>query len=178
MRAWRTGQAVRVETVVITADAPMLEGVFGPLSDHDDRSLRSALLACGARLSQVAQGFRSGPVEQAAAMKLRWSPSGQTAIESSVAATDSEGSAVTFNLELRPGWFYGDRTGEAGWVVEVLVEVDCQHSPDCGTMHQAFEHVGSAASLDEVIARVEEATSEVVRLAELPLADWVAMGRD
>ena len=151
----------------------MLEGVFGPLSDHDDRSLRSALLACGVRLSQVAQGFRSGQGEQAGAMKLRWFSSGQTAIESSVAATDSDRSAVTFYLELRPGWFYGDRTDEAGWVVEV----DCQHSPDCGTMHQAFEHVGSAASLDEVIARIKEATSEVVRLAELPLADWVAMGR-
>ena len=94
----------------------MLEGVFGPLSDRNDQSLRSALIACGVRLSEVAQGFRAGPVEQAAAMKLRWFPSGQTAIESSVGATDSASRAVTFNLELRQGWFYGDRTGEASAV--------------------------------------------------------------
>jgi len=29
-----------------------------------------------------------------------------------------------------------------------------------------------------VVTRVEEATSEVERLAELPLADWVTMGRE
>ncbi len=83
---------------------------------------------------------------------------------------------VEFIVELRPGWFYGDRREKPSWSTELTVEVDCQHTPDHAAMHTAFEQDFSAATPEQAVESISEATQSLEELAALSLDHWIAEG--
>lgn len=132
------------ESVVIT-DQTHLEGVLGPLNEVDDRRIKARIQAASIRLGVLAAQINGHVGWHGQGLELNWMPSGQTSIATFVGVTDPSGQAVSFLVELRPGWFYGKRTGTPSWEVEVTVEVDCQHADDHGSMHQVFERSTTAS---------------------------------
>ena len=63
-------------------------------------------------------------------------------------------------------------------MIEASVEVDCQHSPDHGSMHTVFESNASASMVEEAVAALAEAVHQLDRLANEPIATWADRGGD
>lgn len=162
------------QTVQITDAGPLLDGVFGSLSSHDEQKIRSIVLTCGDRLDAVAK-FVDGRVGcHGSGMELHWLPSGQTSIWGNVAATADHG-AVDFVVELVPGWARRERTDSPHWTVEVTIEVDCHHESGHGR-HVALNETWPAASPDEAVVALELGVTRLADLARLPLDRWIDLG--
>jgi hypothetical protein len=164
-----------VETVPITEREPLLEGVLGPLAAGEEAEIRKMLLASGDRLDAVARRLHGRVGWHGRGLELHWLPSGQTSIWGSVGAGDAQ-HAVDLSVELRPGWFYKERSGKAGWVVGLTVDVDCQHNKYCGSMHNVFETERAAATPRESALLLSTAACALEQLAERPFSAWASMG--
>jgi hypothetical protein len=161
-----------MQTVAITAERPLLEGVFGPLTPTQDRVIRGAIVEMSFDLVDCATRLGTRAGWSGAGLELRWMESGQTDIGSFVEADDASGRRVAFVVELRPAWYYGAKTGHSAWEVELSVEVDCQHSPDHGS-HTVFEQIRTEVSPEDAVAALHRATATLIDFAtNQPLSDW------
>jgi hypothetical protein len=159
--------------------SPHLEGVFGALSQERDTSIKAVLGRVDAELLSMADAFglkRAG--WEGTGLDLVLCPSGQLEISSFVEPTDAERQAASFQVGLRPSWFYGQRTDRPGWIVEVRVEVDCGHRPAHDGMHVIHEREVEAATPEQAADALLRETERLSAFARTkPLAEWVAAGK-
>jgi len=168
-----------MDAVAITSESPLLEVVFGPLSVEQDGALRSQLLELSSLLTATARRLSGRAGLQGRGLELRVSRSGQASIGSSIGTGDGTGAMVDFIVELRPSWYYGTKTGNPGFEIEVEVLVDCLHTVDHRSMHRVLGHTTTASSAQEAVQGLSDATRDLVKLAtERPVADWTALGAD
>ncbi len=167
------------ESVPITALGPRLEPVLGPLPADEERDLRARLLAAGQVLLGLAQriGGRVGWHNQG--LELEWMPSGQLSITSYVATLDPDKNAVTFSVQLRPGWYFGEAHDPPSWVIETSVEADCLHSVDHQAMETVYQQeITTHSPRDAVMTLVQEVQRLVGTATEHPVDHWTDMTRD
>jgi hypothetical protein len=163
--------------VAITRDGPRLEGVFGPLTPTQDRTIREAFATISADLVKLAARLGSRAGWEGSGLELNWMRSGQTSIECFVEGTDSGGHGVSFLIELRPSWYYGLQTGRAEWEIEMSVETDCRHDADHGP-HTVFEQTSTATNPEEAVNALRDAATLLVDLAtKQPLSRWTDQGQ-
>lgn len=167
------------ESVPISPNGPRLEPVLGPLPANEEKDLRARLVAAGQALVNLGQcvGGRVGWHNQG--LELVWMPSGQLSFTSYVATVDSANNAVSFAIELRPGWYFGVVPDRPTWVVETSIEADCLHSVDHESMETVYEYEITTESPREAVVTLGH---EVKRLADMatshPVDHWTDMTRD
>lgn len=154
----------------------MLEGVLGPLTDTQDSTVRANLLRLGETLLTAASRIDGRVGWLNAGIELHWMRSGQQSLWSSVEAVDSQHNAVGFIVELRPDWYFGDRSGEVGWTVELSVETDCGHTPDHGAMHQVYSQCVDTVTVEGAIDALADAVRTLELFAGEPLENWSTKG--
>lgn len=166
-----------MECVSITPDGPALEGVLGPLSASDEKTIRSGLVVMGAELQRVADvaGRRVGFLNNG--LELVWLPSGQTCIHTSISGADGAGKVVEFIIELRPSWFFGKRSEKLTWEIESVIQVDCSHADYHRSMHEVVtESVEATAPLDAVSALGRSIDQMVRRVTSGAFEQWTKLG--
>ncbi len=166
-----------METVPISESGPLLQGVLGPLSVIQERTAREMLLGLGERLKAAAQLVRGNVGWLNSGVELHWLPSGQQSFWGCVSAVDSPGQCVDFVVELRPGWYFGECEIESAWTVELTVDIDCQHTPDHGSMHEVHRRTIKVKTVERALAAFAEVVAELESLSAKPLASWSAAGR-
>jgi len=169
------------ERVSLAKRRPRLEGVFGPLTEEVDASLRVIFERVDATLRALATHHgTSGASLERTGLELTLFPSGQLEISSDVGASDGLGNIVAFMVELRPTWFYGVGSDKAGWDVEASIDADCRHTNDHGGMDPVFRGEVIRATDPEAAARaLLGAAEELRRLGTTkPLSFWLDRARD
>jgi hypothetical protein len=163
------GQSARVETVAVTAEGPLLEGVFGSLSAEDERVIRQRVLAIGENLKALAAevGGRVGWL--GAGVELHWLPSGQTSLLACVETQHLDDRSLALIAELRPSWCFGEKRSRPSWIAELSVEVDCGHSED----HERHVVVEEPSSASTALAACDGLAAAVQRLRTLVATESV-----
>ena len=168
-----------METSSLKKNQPHLESVFGPLSEEDNSKIRTILDEVDVILLEIARHFghdRAG--WEGTGLELNWMQSGQTAIGSNVGASNQKGDCVDFCLELRPSWYFGEKSPLLKWEIESAVEADCLHSVDHAHMHTVNEVSVRMDSPIEAALALLEASRELQRLADVPLERWLELVAD
>lgn len=166
---------------VSLAKRPRLEGIFGPLSQEVDASLRVIFQQVDASLLALTSHHGTGGVgREGPVLELRLYASGQLEIFGDVAVGDVQGNCVEFMVELRPGWFVGSTSGEPGWDVEATIDADCQHRTDHGGLETVFRsEVVHATDPEEAARALLDVAVELHRLGTTkPVSFWLDMARD
>jgi len=172
---------VKWPSVSLSKDHPLIESGFGPIGDDLDRTLFAILAKVDREL--VALATKLGPErtdERGVGLKLVWMPSGQVELSSFVSGSDNGGHMVDFGVELRPAWFYGHRTGVAGWVIAASVDAHCKHAVDHGGTDTVWNRGDVRRSTPEDAANeLLVATIELRKLGtDQPLDHWLSLARD
>jgi hypothetical protein len=173
--------AVVAEFVSLAKQRPRLEGVFGPLTEDADASLRGIFARVDDTLMSIASHFgtsRAG--HEGTGLKLVLLPSGQLFISGDVGTSDGHGKVVEFMVELRPSWVHGVRSGELGWDVEATIDADCQHTNDHGGMDTVFSgRVAHTNDPEESARSLLDAAAQLLQLATTrPVSSWLDRARD
>ncbi len=168
-----TDQTVNVQTVPLTPDGPLLEGILGFLDGEAEVSLRAQLLAAGELLVQTATEQGSQVVWQGKGLELAWYPSGQLSISGCIERRGGDGRIVAFTAELRPSWFYGVHQSEPSWEVEVSVESDCGADHVCDTPNTVHREVRSVVSPGQAVSALADAVHAIYEFANGPLDGWL-----
>ena len=168
-----------METSSLQKNQPHLESVFGPLSVEDNSEIRTILSEVDKVLVQIAHHFghdRAG--WEGTGLELTWNQSGQIAISSNVGSSNQKGECVDFCVELRPSWYFGERSPLLTWDVEASVEADCRHSADHGHMHTVNEISVRIESPIDAALKLLTAARELQKLAEISLEHWLELASD
>jgi hypothetical protein len=124
-----------METSSLQKNRPHLEAVLGPLSSEDDAKIRGIFAEADMLLLEISHHFHHDRAGwEGTGLELAWAASGQVSISSNVSARVEDGKCVDFCVELRPSWYYGDRSPSLMWEVETEIYADCQHAVDHGSM--------------------------------------------
>jgi len=171
-----------MEASLLQKNQPYLDAVFGPLSAEDDSKIRGILSQVDIVLVAIARHFgREGAGWTTTGLELAWMQSGQVSVRSYVeAGAQSGGGCIDFGLELRPSWYFGERSSVLTWDVELAVYADCMHAVDHGYMHTVHEvtvRVGGSAI--NAATALSIAVQDLKRLAvEVPAERWLEMSSD
>ncbi len=154
----------------------MLDGVLGALTEAQDGMARTTLLGLGSTLIAAARrvGGKVGWLNTR--VELHWMLSGQQSLWTCVGTADTNENAVCFIVELGPGWYFGQRTGRVSWIIELMAETDCQHSPDQGSMHEVHSQATEAFTVEGAFASCSEAVRILDSFTSEPVENWTAMG--
>jgi hypothetical protein len=158
-----------------------LEAVLGPLTDSDDAVIRSVFDECDEKLIGLARLFgheRAG--WEGTGLELSWYPSGQVMINSFVETGLGSSKCVSFCVELRPAWMYGEKSAALAWEIEAEIYADCQHKIDHGSMDRVHElpAVRATSAIDAATA-LRNVLDDLVRLAhENSLEHWLRLASD
>ncbi len=162
------------ESIPITADGPHLEGVFGPLSSDEDRSLRTTIIRLSAELVGMAQRLGGRAGWSGTGFELEWAASGQTSINAFVDVEEAD-RYIEFSVEVRPSWYFGERSDERAWFVDERISVRCAAPRDCG-MHDIVSTEHRVRTVPELIAVLDATVARLVALSkDHPLAHWIAV---
>lgn len=169
-----------METSSLQNNQPHLESVFGPLSADDDSKLRSIFRDVDQILLEIARHYgREEAGSDGTGLELTWMHSGQVAISSHVGSCTPKGGCVDFMLELRPSWYFGERSSLPTWDVEFSVTADCGHAEDHSYMRTVHEAVVRKESVIAAATEQFNAAQELRRLAkEFPLEHWLKLASD
>jgi len=169
-----------VETSSLRKNQPHLEAVLGPLSAQDDASIRAIFDDVDGVLHELARYFgRDGAGWEGAGLELSWMPSGQLDISSHVCAGIDGSKRVDFCIELRPSWYFGEKSSTLSWEIETVIWADCQHSVDHHSMEDVHESSLRAATALEAATALREASRELLRLGtSFPLEHWLKLASD
>lgn len=163
-----------MESVLINAVSPKLNGVFGWISSEDEKSIRSNLLTTGSRIAEAGRMLRSRNGSHASGLELQWLPSGQLAIATSIGIGEPE-SRVEFCLELRPGWYFEADKDCATWVVEVSIQADGPSRYGMETVHSSETITRSQWEAVETLAL--EADRLIGLATEHPAEHWLSQAQ-
>ena len=155
---------------------PLLQGIFGPISNKQDRAIGAVLREVDEALADMALrlgGHSQGP--DGDGLNLVWLPSGKLHIGGGVSTAN-----VFFGVSLSPSWGYEEASENASWIVEAEIEADCLHSHDHGGTHVVWERPSvRGATPEAAVTALLEATHELATLAfEQPLAVWSDRAKD
>jgi len=169
-----------METSSLQENRPHLEAVLGPLSSEDDAKIRAIFDEVDAVLLGIARHFNGDRAGwEGTGLELTWMASGQVAISSHVGAGVDGGKCVNFCVELRPSWYFGERSSTSTWEVDTAIYADCRHAVDhssMDTVHEASMRIGTAV---EAALATLAASRELLRLAtECSLEHWLALASD
>ena len=121
---------------------------------------------------------RDGAGREGTGLHLTWAASGQVAISSHVSAGTGS-NCVDFCVELRPSWYYGERSSTATWEIETEIYVDCQHVTDHRHMETVHKACTRAVTALEAAAALRAAVRERFRRATgCPLEHWLQLASD
>jgi hypothetical protein len=159
---------------------PHLEAVLGPLSAEDDSKIRTILSDVDTVLLEIASHFgRDRAGWDGTGLELTWIQSGQVGISSYVGACTPKGEWIDFGIELRPSWYFGERSSALKWDVESTVAADCRHAEDHSHMHTVHEVVVRTESAIDAAMELLNAVRELRRLAmEFPIEHWLELSSD
>jgi hypothetical protein len=169
-----------METSSLQKNQPHLESVLGPLSAEDDSKIRRILSEVDTVLLEIASHFgRDRAGWEGTGLELSLVQSGQVAISSNVSSSTPKGDCVDFCLELRPSWYFGERSSVLTWDIEFSIEADCRHSVDHSHMHTVNEVSVRVESAIDAAQKLQAAGLELKRLAsEFSLEHWLEMASD
>lgn len=169
-----------METSSLRKNWPHLEAVLGPLSAQDDASVRAILDEVDGVLLEIARHFdQDGAGWEGTGLELTWAPSGQVAISSHVGACTEGRKCVDFCIELRPSWYFGERSSTLRWEIATEIYADCQHAVDHGSMETAHKASARAVTALEAAAAMRTAARELLRRAtEVPLEHWLKLAAE
>ena len=165
----------------IGQERPHLEAVLGPLTGSDDAVIRSVFDECDEKLIGLARFFgRERAGWEGTGLELTWYPSGQVMIDSFVETGLGSSQCVSFCVELRPAWIYGDKSAVLAWEIEAEIYADCQHKIDHRGMDLVHKlPVVRAPSAIDAATVLRNVIDELVRLAqENPLEHWLRLASD
>jgi hypothetical protein len=169
-----------METSSLRKNRPHLEAVLGPLSAQDDKGVRAIFDEVDGVLLDIARHFggdRAG--WEGTGLELTWAQSGQVEISSYVGAGIDGSKCVDFCIELRPSWYFGERSSTTTWEIATAIQADCQHAVDHRSMHTVHEDSARALTALEAAAALHAAVRELLRLAtEFPLEHWLRRAGD
>jgi hypothetical protein len=158
---------------------PHLEPVLGALSVEDDTKIRAILNEVDEIVIAIARHFgheRAG--WEGTGLDLTWMESGQMAISSNVCTYAKNGS-VDFRLELRPSWYFGEKSSTLFWVIESSVAADCSHTEDHSHMHTVYEASVHSTSAVDASTALRSAALELQRIAtDVPIEHWLRLASD
>ena len=163
-------------TTSIANMQPLLESVLGPMTNAEDKECRAILAEVDNKLLALARYFgqeRAG--WEGTGLELTWLPSGQVEINSFVEVWLHDSKCVSFLIELRPTWFYGERTGNSEWEIEAEIYADSPEEVKQSAMARVhgFPVLRAMTPKDAVIA-LSKATDDLIRLAhDTPLEEWI-----
>lgn len=170
-------------TVSISKAHPKLESVFGPITSDEDADIREIFHSCDKALLGLAKKFgneRAG--WEGTGLELEMMPHGQVSISSFVETHhDGDNSkCVSFCIELVPGWYSGEKTGERVWEIEAEIYADCQHKEYHGSMDLVHEISGARANTptdaaNSLLLTVEKLTDLAKSTA---LSEWLTLASD
>jgi hypothetical protein len=167
----------------IRGKKPKLETVFGPITPAEDTDIRNIFQRCDEVLLGLAQHFgheRAG--WEGTGLELTMMGLGQVNISSFVETChDGDGSkCVSFCVELRPGWYNGNMSGERLWEVEAEIYADCQHKVDHGSMDLVYEvPVAQASTPIDAAKHLLTAVENVADLAKhKSIEHWLELATD
>ena len=169
-----------MNTSSLQKNRPHLETVLGPLSSEDDAKIRAIFAEADMLLLEIAHHFHHDRAGwEGTGLELTWAASGQVSISSNVGARVQDGKCVDFGVELRPSWYYGDRSPSLMWEVETEIYADCQHAVDHGSMDLVHETSTRIANSKEAAAALLSQVRELLALAtDFSLAHWLALASD
>jgi hypothetical protein len=154
--------------------------VLGPLSAQDDASVRAIFDEVDGVLLEIARHFdRDGAGWERTGLELTWAASGQIAISSHVGACTDGTKCVDFCIELRPSWYFGERSSTLTWEIAAEIYADCQHAVDHRSMETVHEASARAITALEAAAALRTAARELLRHAmDFPLEYWLQLAAD
>lgn len=164
-----------METSSLRKNRPHLEAVLGPLSVQDDASVRATFDEVDGVLLEIAHHFGAdGAGWEGAGLELTWMASGQVDISSHVGASINGNKSVDFCIELRPSWYFGERSSTTAWEIATAIQADCQHAVEHRSMHTVHERSVRALTALDAAAALRAAVHELLDLAkEFPLEHWL-----
>lgn len=168
------------ENVSLAKRRSRLEGVFGPITEEVNASLRFIFKQVDTVLLELASHHgRTRAGWEGTGLELTLFPSGQLEISSDVGTNDGQGNSVVFMVGLRPAWFHGTSSGEPGWDVEATIDADCRHDKDHGGMDSVFRgEVVHTTDPEESARALLDAAVEIHRLGTtMPLSFWLDKAR-
>ena len=158
---------------------PHLEAVFGPLASEDDAKIRAIFDEVDVVLLEIAHHYhldRAG--WEGTGLELTLMVSGQVSISSHVGACVGK-ECVDFCLELRPSWYFGERSPTLTWQVVTEIYADCRHAVDHCSMDTVRETSARIASSVEAAAALLTAARALQKLAtDFPLEHWLELASD
>lgn len=161
-----------METSSLRKHRPHLESVLGPISPQEDASLQAIFDEVDGILLEIARHFgldRAG--WEGTGLELTWMQSGQVDISSHVSACIQGNKCVDFCIELRPSWFFGEKTATTTWEIAATIFADDQNAAGMHAVHKESAHALSAL---EAAAALRVAVHKLLRLAtEFPLEHWL-----
>lgn len=142
--------------------------------------MRSIFDEIDAVLLEMARHFgRDGAGWERTGLELTWLVSGQVAIGSHVDACRDGTRCVDFCVELRPSWYFGERSSTLSWEISTEIQADCQHAGDHGTMETVHQASARAVTALEAAATLRAAVRELHgRATALPLEHWLHLASD
>ena len=169
-----------MERSSLQKNRPHLDAVLGPLSAEDDSKIRTILSEVDTVLLEIAHHFgRDRAGWEGTGLELTWMQSGQVAISSHVGAFSQKRGCIDFCLELRPSWYFGEKSSVLMWDIEASVEADCGHTVDHSHMHTVHEVSVRKKSAVEATLELKTAVRELQRLAtEFSIEHWLALSSD
>jgi hypothetical protein len=169
-----------MKTSSLQKNRPHLEAVLGALSSEDDAKIRGIFAEVDVVLLQIAHHFHHDRAGwEGTGLELTWAESGQVSINSNVGASVEGGKCVDFGVELRPSWYYGDRSSTLTWEVEAEIYADCQHAVDHSSMDLVHEKSKRIANSVEAAAALLDLARELLAMAtSFPLEHWLELASE
>jgi hypothetical protein len=170
-------------TTSLSKNRPLLESVFGAITDAEDSEIRQVFGCCDEILLALAKHFGHGRAGwEGTGLELTMMPSEQASISSFVETSlDGDGAkCVSFCVELRPGWYNGDKSDTGTWEAGAEIYADCQHKTDHRAMHLVRELPALRKSTPKESANaLLSVVQELDGLARLiPLEEWLRTASD
>lgn len=169
-----------MQTFSLKKNRPHLESVLGPLSEQEDAKIRAVLDEVDDVLLEIARHFHlDGAGWEKTGLELTSMASGQVEICSHIGASIDPENCVDFCVELRPSWYFGQRSSSLTWVVTTEICADCHHAVSHSSMDSVHETSASAVSPVEAVATLLAATQDLLhRATDFPLAHWLELASD
>lgn len=166
-----------MEASSLRKNRPHLEAILGALAAEDDSNIRTIFYEVDEVLLEIARHFHCGRAGwEGTGLELIWNVSGQVAISSFVGACLDGTKCVEFCIELRPSWYYGERSPRLTWEVETDVYADCQHANHHHGMESVYDATVCVATPLEAAAALRTAARKLLQLAtDFPLEHWLEL---
>jgi hypothetical protein len=171
-------QDVRVKSVPITTELPLLGTVFGHMTHAEEARIRAGIVDSGGRLNELAERLGGG----AKGFELELMELGQAAITMHVGVLDSGRNSVVFGVEVSPSWSNLGRqwSHEApSWVIETWIDADCLHTPAHDALESVYTHEAFAEGPLDASTVLQRETESLIALATgHPVDHWTDKTRD